>query len=120
MKGTVDSKGRALITVRIRATKSGEVSSLEAWVETGFTGELVFPQAMIASLKLPLGDRVRGVLADGSTVLLDTYRCFVDWFGKWKQVDVVANQGQLPLLGVGLLLGHRLQVDYVDNTLSLT
>ena len=38
--------------------------------------------------------------------------CIVEWFGMWKQIEVIASQGTFPLLGVGLLAGHHLEIDY--------
>ena len=58
-------------------------------------------------------------LADGSEIELDTYTCLLEWFGEWKRIEVVANQGQFPLLGVGLLLDRQLHIDYLARVLNL-
>jgi clan AA aspartic protease len=117
--GTVDNSGRALLRLRVKNPVSAVEAVLDAWIDTGFTGELVVPQSQVVSLGLPLGPAVLAELADGTQVQLDTYTCLVDWFGVWKRVEVVANQGQFPLLGVGMLLGHELHIDYRANTLSV-
>ena len=57
--------------------------------------------------------------ADGSEVVVEFYRCQIEWFGEWQEIDVVANDGQCPLLGVQLLIGHKLTIDYRDLTLVL-
>lgn len=57
------------------------------------------------------------VLADGSELELKTYSCFLDWFGEVRHLEVVSNEGRFPLLGVGLLLGLELRVNY--QTLEL-
>ncbi|MBM3995454.1 MAG: hypothetical protein FJ303_15065 [Planctomycetes bacterium] len=93
---------------------------MDAWIDTGITGELVLPMQMIAPMGLPLGPAVPATLADGSVVQRDAYSSSVDRFGKWTNIEVVANQGTFPLLGVGLLLGHHLDIDYSGRTLSLT
>src|SRR5437588_1184215 len=108
MNGTVDGSGRALLRIRIQHPVSAAETEIDAWVDTGFTGELVIPHQQVMSLNLPLGPAVRAGLADGSEVDLDTYTCHLDWLGQQKRIEVVANQGQSPLLGVGLLLDHRL------------
>lgn len=51
-------------------------------------------------------------LADGTEVVLDTYGCTIQWFGEQRPVEVVANDGQFPLLGVGLMRDRRLEIDY--------
>jgi predicted aspartyl protease len=90
-----------------------------AWVDTAFSADLVMPWAEIASLALPVAQSVRSVLGDGSTVELDTYRADLDWFGAWQRIEVIANDGRFPLLGVGLLRGRVLHVDYTAGTLTL-
>jgi clan AA aspartic protease len=118
--GVVDLNGRALLPVRLRHPIAGAETLLDVWIDTGFTGDLVVPAHQITLLNLPRGPMVRATLADGSEVDLETYTCHVDWFGTWKSIEVVANQGQLPLLGVGLLRKRHLDIDYRANTLNLT
>lgn len=119
MTGTVDSIGRALLRVRLQHPQSAAVVGMDVWIDTGFTGELVIPQQQIAALGLPLGPAVKAILADGSQIDLDTYHCLVDWFGAWRGIEVVANQGQFPLLGIGLLLGRELQINYQTKEVNL-
>src|ERR1043166_1417624 len=119
MIGAVDESGRALLTIRIENPATAAVGSLDAWIDTGVTGELVLTLDRIESLGLPLGPKVRAGLADGSEVELDTFTCRVDWFGAWKEIEVVATQGRYPLLGIGLLLDHELQISYRSKTLSV-
>lgn len=92
---------------------------MEAWIDTGFTGELVVPKEMVDSLGLPFGPLVTARLADGTDVQLDTYTCLLVWLGKWQRIEVVANQGQHPLLGVGLLLDHDLRIDYKTRLVTI-
>ena len=117
MTGVVDDSGAAMLPVRIKAEDSGSATDLDVWVDTGFTGDLVMPATNIAALGLPIGAGIEAILADGSLIQLDTYSCLIEWFGEWKQVEVVANQGQVPLLGVGLLLDHDLHIDYRAKTI---
>ena len=119
MIGVVDNAGRAILRIQLKHPTSATITDLETWIDTGFTGELVIPMQQIAALGLPLGPAVKAVLADGSQIKVDTYFCLVEWFGKWKNVEVVANQGRFPLLGVGLLLGHDLHIDYQAKTILL-
>lgn len=93
---------------------------MDAWIDTGFTGDLVLPLAHVTALGLPPGPVVNAKLADGSDIELDTYTCLVEWFGAWKRIETIANAGQFPLLGVGLLQGHELHIDYRAGTLTLS
>lgn len=119
MTGTVDSGGHALLPVRVRHPITSAETGLDAWVDTGFTGDLVIPQAQVDALGLPAGLAVRAILADGSEVLLNSYECHLEWFGAWRVVEVVVNAGQFPLLGVGLLKGRQLQIDYRTNAVMV-
>jgi predicted aspartyl protease len=119
MTGIVDDSGRALLPNKLRhPTTTGE-TLVQAWVDTGFTGELVLAQKDVAFHGFPVGQAVRATLADGSEIVLDTFACLLEWFGEWKEIEVIVNSGQFPLLGIGLLQGHELHVDYSKKCLSV-
>lgn len=118
MNGFIDEIGRALLGIEIRPDSSSQAVAIEVWIDTGFTGDLVLPQATIDALALRQSGSVDAILADGSEIELKTYTCFINWFGEERRLEVVANDGDYPLLGVGLLLGLELRVNY--HTLELT
>ncbi|MFO7902902.1 MAG: clan AA aspartic protease [Planctomycetota bacterium] len=120
MNGSVDGNGRALLSVRIASDPQSQAVAIEAWIDTGFSGDLVLPQVVIDALGLVQSGTVDAVLADGSQIEVRTYTCHVDWFGEVRRLEVVANDGACPLLGVGLLLGHELRINYHTMVLSLT
>lgn len=119
MNGEVDNSGRALIPLRVRSLADGDAVQLAAWVDTAFTGDLVIPQGTIEKLGLQQSAAVVAGLADGTEVVLETYSCVVEWFGRERIVEVVENTGQFPLLGVGLLRDRRLEIDYPSRTVSI-
>jgi clan AA aspartic protease len=81
---------------------SNDTHTIEAWVDTGFTGDLVVPRSIIESLGLNPSGAIDGVLADGTQTLLETYHCEIEWFGRARSLEVIANSGEMSLLGVGL------------------
>jgi len=93
--------------------------NVHVWIDTGFTGELVFPKDIIRQLELIKSGSVDAILADGTPTELDTFSCRILWFEREKHLEVIANEGETPLLGVGLLLGKELRIDYTNLTLSL-
>lgn len=93
---------------------------MTSWIDTAFDGYLVFPQALIDKLSLEPLAETEAVLADGSIVALETYLCYVDWFGQRMPLQVVANEGRFPLLGTGLLKQRILSIDYGNRELTLT
>jgi predicted aspartyl protease len=119
MNGTVDPSGRALLLLPLRAAQHAEATDLIVWIDTAFDGELVIPRTQIHALGLVQSAGVEAILADGTTVTLETYECWLDWFGECRRVEVIGSEGQLPLLGIGLLLGHRLTLDYRAQMVEL-
>ncbi len=114
MKGTVDEFGRAVIGLNIHTAPKGPQTEVIAWVDTAFNGELVMPRLMIDAAGFPQSAGILARLADGNVVTLESFTCILDWFGEQRVVEVIANDGELPLLGIGLLLGRRLMIDYVE------
>ena len=80
---------------------------------------LVLPRTLIDNLLLPQSGTVGAILADGSQVAMSTYTCLINWFDQQQELQVVANDGQYPLLGVGLLLNRELRIDYRSNLITL-
>jgi clan AA aspartic protease len=117
--GEVDSFGRALITLRVRRDAHAEEHDLTVWVDTGFTGDLVVPRDQIAQFGLVQSAEVMAELADGKQVLMSAFTCTVEWFGEQLVVEVIESERGFPLLGVDLLSGHRLIVDYRTKTLTI-
>ena len=116
MNGEVDSSGRALLTLRVRTRSESPATEWTVWIDTAFTGQLVVPLRTIDQIGLRKSAAITAGLADGSSVVLETYSCLLDWFGEPQMAEVIASDGECPLLGVELLLGHRLEVDYRSRT----
>ena len=92
---------------------------MTAWIDTAFDGHLVFPTPLIEELKLESLADTDAILADGRKVILETFLCYLEWFGKLIPLQVVANEGKLPLLGTGLLENHVLLIDYTHKELTI-
>lgn len=120
MNGRVDSFGRALVSVSIRPSAKVAAHEIETWIDTGFNGDLVLPQKLIDQLALPQSGTVKAVLADGSEIALNRFTCVVEWFDEDRELEVVANNGEFPLLGVGLLLGRDLHISYQTGEITIS
>jgi predicted aspartyl protease len=114
LNGRVDDSLRALIDVRVGIKRSVQSTVITVWIDTAFDGFFVFPRTMIDELGLKQEALAEAVLADGSHVTLESFVCYVDWFG-----EVLANEGKLPLLGTEFLANHRLVVDYTVGIVSI-
>lgn len=112
MNGVVDERGRSLVTVGIRSRADGSETSHSAWVDTAFTGDLVLPKREVDRLQLSCSTLTDVVLGDGQEAQLPAFTAWVLWFGQLREIEVVASEVETPLLGVTMMLGHRLVVDY--------
>jgi predicted aspartyl protease len=80
---------------------------------------MVFPRRLIEQMCLEQQAATDAILADGSKVTLESYVCYMEWFGEAIAAQVIANDGNLPLLGTELLAGRVLLIDYANRRLSL-
>jgi len=86
---------------------NGQQEAIEFQVDTGFSGALLLPLEIVKRLGLPETEGITMRLADGSRVAVPRYMAQVDWDGVEKTVALPAS-GRQPLIGTGLLDGHRL------------
>ena len=119
MIGYVDEAGRALLTVPIANAKEAPYIDVRVWMDTAFDGHLVLPYELIKELKLESLAQTDAILADGSRVILETYFCYVEWFGVQVPLHVIANEGRFPLIGTEMRLNHVLHIDDLNRSLTL-
>jgi predicted aspartyl protease len=88
-------------------------------VVTAFIGFLDFPHELIHDVALEHEASPEAVLADGSLVTLESFLCYVEWFGEVLPAQVIGNIGKLPLLGTELLAQRKLLIDNVAGVVSI-
>ena len=120
MNGVVDSQRRALVKIPVRSALGSQAVEVEAWVDTAFDGHFVFSSGLIKELSLETLVETEAILADGSKVVLQTFVCYLNWFGEQIAAQVVENEGRFPLLGTALLEKRRLLIDYAGQTVNLS
>lgn len=111
MQGYVNENYEAVISVVVK--NGAKLKSVNAVIDTGFTGFLSLPSAIIAELELPWSYRDRATLGDGSETLFDIYEANVIWDGQFREIEINSANTE-PLLGMRMLRGYRLQVDAVE------
>ena len=99
MNGFVDDQLRALLRGPVAASRDGERRDLVAWIDTAFNGGLTIPRQQVADLGLVKESSAEAVLADGRTVELETFACFLDWFGNTYETQVAASDGSIRCSG---------------------
>ena len=120
MKGFVDDNLRALLRVPVAPSREGNRTDIVVWIDAAFNGGLVIPRKQIVELRLVRESSAEAILADGHAIELETFACFFDWFSDCYETQIVANDGEYPLLGTMLLNGHRLDIDYKAKTVDLS
>lgn len=113
MQGVVNLRREATLTVVV-GNSNQQLQAIEAVIDTGFTGFLSLPSAIIATLNLPWSASDIVTLGDGSETLFDLYTAVVIWDGQYRDIYIAESETE-PLLGMGMLYGYRLQVDAVEG-----
>jgi clan AA aspartic protease len=120
LTGRVDDYGRALLPLVLRHPVTQATITVEAWIDTAFTGSLLLTADHIGALSLPRSSVLPGTVADGSSVLFETHSCQLDWFGRQLSVQAIRASGRFALIGVGLLENCTLTIEYPDRRVSLS
>ena len=111
--GAVNNFREAVITLVVSGP-AGQTQEIEAVIDTGFTGSLSIPSALITLLSLPFRRRGRALLADGNETIFDTYEAGILWDGQMHRVAVDEADTD-PLVGMSLLYNHELTVEVVGG-----
>jgi clan AA aspartic protease len=85
---------------------------IDAAIDTGFSGYLALPPLVIVQLALPRLGPGTLTMADASSIPCTYYEARVEWEGAIRTVQAIELNGD-PLIGIRLLLGHRLTIDAV-------
>jgi clan AA aspartic protease len=90
----------------------GKEKEIEAVLDTGYTGSLTLPSAVVSDLGLPFRGRGNVVLGDGSESEFDVHEATIAWAGRKRlsSIDVAETE---PLLGIGLLLGYEMTAQVI-------
>jgi clan AA aspartic protease len=112
MQGYVNTGYEAVISLVIKY--NNRLKSINAVIDTGFTGFLSLPQSIIDELELPWSYSDFATLGDGSETLFDVHDATIIWDGQFREIEINSADTD-PLLGMKMLRGFRLQVDTVQG-----
>ena len=88
--------------------------SVDAVIDTGFTGALSLPESVAHDLGLRSARAERVTLADGRSIRANVHAARVLWHG--QPLDArVQSLGSYPLIGTALLANCRLTIDWWDG-----
>ena len=114
MQGYVNPGYEAVMSLVVK--HNSKLKSINAVIDTGFTGFLSLPQSIIDELELPWSYSDFATLGDGSETLFDVHDASIIWDGQFREIEINSADTD-PLLGMKMLRGFRLQVDTVQGGL---
>ena len=118
IEGTIRSTGTPMLPLRILG--HGTEVIVDGILDTGFDGFLCLPVLLAVSLSLELMDVTSSELADGTVVEDDlVFAGRAEWEGAIKEVPVLLTRAEDVLIGTAFLPGHRVELDYVANTVRV-
>ena len=107
--GEVNADLEPTIPMVVRGTNGGE-HQISAVIDTGFTGYLTLPSAMVTILDLEWLSLEDALLGDGSIHSFDVYRATVIWDGEAREVEVNLTETG-PLIGMAMLFRNTLHIE---------
>ena len=111
--GHVNQRIEAIIPITIRNALLRDVT-LDAIIDTGFSGYLSLPLATITALQAPLIETRPFSLGNNVRVDFDLYGATIVWDGQERDILVLASEAH-PLVGMSLLNGFRITIDAIDG-----
>ena len=111
MRGVVSPSCEAMIRFAI-GNKNGQLQTIDAVIDTGYTGFLSVSSEIIITLNLPWTGIDRVTLGDGSETTFEVYAGRIIWDGEYRDIPVNESETE-PLVGMSLLYGYDLRIQTV-------
>ena len=108
MMGNVNSRREAISQFAVLG-ENNQRQAVKAVIDTGYTGFLTLPSAIITTLGLTWYMQEEGLLGDGSLFMFNVFEASVIWDGQIKSIEVNESETD-PLVGMGLLEGYELNI----------
>jgi clan AA aspartic protease len=106
--GHVNSRREAIIQLAVLGERN-QRQGVKAIIDTGYTGFLTLPAAIIDTLELTWFMQEEGFLGDGSMSMFNVFEAFVIWDGQVRLIEINDSETD-PLVGMGLLEGYELNI----------
>ena len=109
IEGAVNDAYEAIVALSLQGP-TGQAQDIEAVIDTGYSGFLTLPTAVVTELGLPFAYIGRALLANDDEVTFDVHDVTVMWEGQPRRIRADAT-GSTPLVGMLLLDQHSLNVE---------
>lgn len=108
--GNVNANREAIIQIAI-VGNNRQLRSIGAVIDTGFTGDLTLPKAIIEEMGFTIQGIQEAILGDGSFHNFEVYDGVTIWDGQMKRVEINATEMTDSLIGMGLLEDYKLEIE---------
>jgi clan AA aspartic protease len=115
--GNVNAKREAVVQLAVFGGNQ-QRQGIQAIIDTGYTGFLTLPSAIITTLGLTWYMQQEGMLGDGSLCMFNVYEASVVWDGQIRTIEINESEAE-PLVGMGLLEGYELKIQAVAGGLVI-
>lgn len=115
--GIIEGDLHPLIALEAEGTKGSEI--LAALVDTGFNWNVGLHYDFVDRLGLEIYDFARIEYANGESEEELVCQGRVKWHEHWQEIDIVLSNDEEPSLGTALLKGCLLNMNFIDNTLTI-
>ncbi|MEX2169707.1 MAG: hypothetical protein WD851_10375 [Pirellulales bacterium] len=112
--GTVNNDGVPVIALNIGGR------TWTAIIDTGFNGDLELPESLRDHFKPRFIGRAIPILAADQEIEEDAYLVDIWFDGTLRECQATFSSCQELLLGTGLLLQHRLKIDFPLRTVEVS
>lgn len=113
IEGVVNAAREAVVTLPLQGP-AGQAREIKAVVDTGYSGFLTLPTALVTELGLPFAHAGRAFLANDDEVSFDVHDVTVLWDGQSRHIKADA-MGSIPLIGMMLLDRYDLSIQVRDG-----
>lgn len=118
MYGEFRDTNEIVVTLEVQ-NRAEQSETVDAVIDTGFSGYLMLPRSLVVSLGLPQVSEVIATLADGGLRQFSVHEAVVLWNGRPRTVPAYASEGA-SLVGISLLRGHLLTLELVrDGSITI-
>ena len=109
IQGVVNTAYEAVVALSLQGPE-GQAQDIEAVIDTGYSGFLTLPTALVMELGLPFTYIGRALLANDDEVTFDVHDVTILWDGRPRHIRADAT-GSTPLVGMLLLDQHNLNIE---------
>ena len=109
IQGVVNASHEAVVALSLQGPE-GQAQDIEAVIDTGYSGFLTLPTALVSELELPFAYMGQALLANDDEVTFDVHDVTVLWDDQPRHIKADAT-GSTPLVGMLLLDGHNLNIE---------